>query len=118
MLRRDYRLRQQREACALWPRAETERDYAQPVKSDVPVLILTGQWDPVTPPSNGERIAKTLSNSLNVVVPSGGHGLDGLEGMDCIDNLIVKFIESGTVKGLDTGCVKNIRRKGFQLKFN
>ncbi len=65
----DYRLRQQREACALWPRAEIERDYAQPVKSDVPVLILTGEWDPVTPPSNGERAAKTLTNSLHVVVP-------------------------------------------------
>jgi len=113
----DYRLRQQREACALWPRAEIERDYTKPVKSDVPVLILTGQWDPVTPPSNGDRIAKTLSNSLHVVVPSGAHGLGGLEGMDCIDNLIVKFIESGTVKGLDTACVKNIHRKGFQLKF-
>jgi pimeloyl-ACP methyl ester carboxylesterase len=113
----DYRLRQQREACALWPRAEIERDYAQPVKSDVPVLILTGQWDPVTPPSNGDRIAKTLSNSLHLVVPSGAHGLDGLEGMDCIDNLIVAFIERGATKGLDTACVKNIHRKGFALKF-
>src|SRR6185369_4193505 len=37
----DYRLRQQREACELWPRATIERDYAQPVRSDVPVLILT-----------------------------------------------------------------------------
>ncbi|HYV83809.1 MAG TPA: alpha/beta hydrolase [Pyrinomonadaceae bacterium] len=113
----DYRLRQQREACTLWPRAETERDYAQPVKSDVPVLILTGQWDPVTPPSNAERAAKTLTNSLNIVVPSGAHGLDGLEGMDCIDNLIVEFIERGTSKGLDTSCVKDIHRKGFALKF-
>ncbi len=113
----DYRLRQQREACALWPRAEIERDYAQPVKSDVPVLILTGQWDPVTPPSNGDRIAKTLSNSVHVVVPSGGHGLDGLEGMDCTDNLIVEFVERGATKGLDTACVKNIHRKGFALKF-
>jgi pimeloyl-ACP methyl ester carboxylesterase len=113
----DYRLRQQREACALWPRAEIERDYAQPVKSDVPVLILTGEWDPVTPPSNAERIAKTLSNSLNVVVPSGAHGLDGLEGMDCIDKLIVEFVERGATKGLDTACVKNIHRKGFALKF-
>ena len=113
----DYRLRQQREACTLWPRAETERDYAQPVKSDVPVLILTGEWDPVTPPSNAERAAKTLTNSLNVVVPSGGHGLDGLEGMDCIDSLIVEFIERGSSKGLNTECVKTIRRKGFALKF-
>jgi pimeloyl-ACP methyl ester carboxylesterase len=113
----DYRLRQQREACALWPRAEIERDYAQPVKSDVPVLILTGEWDPVTPPSNGERTAKTLTNSLHVVVPHGAHGLGGLEGMDCIDNLIVEFIEKGSTKGLNTECVKNIHRKGFQLKF-
>ena len=112
----DYRLRQQREACTLWPRAETERDYAQPVKSDLPVLILTGQWDPVTPPSNAERAAKTLTNSLNIVVPSGAHGLDGLEGMDCIDNLIVEFIERGTTKGLDTACVKGMHRKGFALK--
>jgi len=113
----DYRLRQQREACALWPRAEIERDYAQPVKSDVPVLILTGEWDPVTPPSNGDRIAKTLTNSLHIVVPHGAHGLGGLEGMDCIDNLITEFIEKGATKGLNTECVKNIRRKGFATKF-
>lgn len=112
----DYRLRQQREACTLWPRGEIERDYAQPVKSDVPVLILTGEWDPVTPPSNAERAAKTLTNSLNIVVPSGAHGLDGLEGMDCIDNLIVEFIERGTSKDLDPSCVKSIHRKGFAVK--
>jgi pimeloyl-ACP methyl ester carboxylesterase len=112
----DYRLRQQREACALWPRADIERNYSQSVKSDVPVLILTGEWDPVTPPANGERIAKTLSNSLHVVVPHGAHGLDGLEGMDCIDNLIVEFIERGSIAGLNTECVKTIRRKGFAVK--
>src|SRR6185503_10319291 len=47
----DYRLRQQREACALWPRAQVERNYTAPVRVDVPVLILTGEWDPVTPPA-------------------------------------------------------------------
>ena len=112
----DYRLRQQREACTLWPRAEIERDYSQPVKSDLPILILTGEWDPVTPPSNGERVAKTLTNGLHVIVPHGAHGLDGLEGMDCIDNLIGEFIERGTTKDLNTACVKTIRRKGFPLK--
>ena len=70
----DYRLRQQREACALWPRGEVKRDYAEPVRSDVPVLILTGEWDPVTPPSNGDAIAKGLKNSLHIVVPHGAHG--------------------------------------------
>jgi pimeloyl-ACP methyl ester carboxylesterase len=112
----NYRLRQQREACALWPRATIERDYSQPVRSDVPVLILTGEWDPVTPPSNGERVAKTLTNSLHIVVPHGAHGLGGLEGIDCIDRIATVFVERGTTKGIDTACVQNIRRKGFALK--
>jgi len=114
----DYRLRQQREACALWPRADIERDYAGPIRVDVPVLILTGEWDPVTPPANGDRIAKNLPNSLHIVVPHGAHGLDGLEGLDCIERLTTEFVERGTVKGLDTTCVKSIRRKGFALKLS
>jgi pimeloyl-ACP methyl ester carboxylesterase len=113
----DYRLRQQREACELWPRATIESDYLQPVRSDVPVLILTGEWDPVTPPLYGDATAKSLKNSLHIVVPHGAHGLGGLEGMDCIANMINKFVESGTTKDIDTDCVKNIRRKGFAMKF-
>ena len=112
----DYRLRQQREACALWPRAEIERDYAKPVRVDVPVLILTGEWDPVTPPSNGDRVAKHLPNSLHVVVPHGAHGLGGLRGGECILDLMTEFVARGTTKGIDTSCVKNIRRQGFVLK--
>jgi pimeloyl-ACP methyl ester carboxylesterase len=84
----------------------------------VPVLIVTGEWDPVTPPSNAERTAKTLKNSLNIVVPHGAHGLGGLEGIDCIDRISTEFIERGTAKGIDTSCVQSIRRKGFALKFN
>ena len=112
----DYRLRQQREACALWPRGEVRRDYAGPVRADVPVLILTGEWDPVTPPSNGDAIAKGLKNSLHIVVPHGAHGLGGLENIDCIQRLTAEFVERGTAKDLDTSCVKTIRRKGFALK--
>ena len=112
----DYRLRQQREACALWPRAEIKRDFAEPVRADVPVLILTGEWDPVTPPSNGDAVAKTLTNSLHIVVPHGAHGLGGLENVDCVLRLMGEFVERGTIKGIDTSCVKTIRRRGFALK--
>jgi len=109
----DYRLRQQREACALWPRGSIERDYAEPVRSDVPVLILTGEWDPITQPSNGAMVTKTLTNSLHIVVPHGAHGLGGLEGIECVEGLMTELIERGAVKGLDTSCVQGIHRKGF-----
>lgn len=112
----DYRLQQQRAACALWPRAEMPRDYAEPTRSDVPALILTGRWDPVTPPVYGDTAAKYLPNSLHVVVPHGGHGFNGLDGLDCVRNLTADFIIRGTTKGLDTSCVNTIRRKGFLLK--
>ena len=72
----DYRVRQQSEACELWPRAKVDPNYAARALS--PVLILTGEWDPVTPPSNAEVAASFLPNSLQVVVPQGGHGFGGL----------------------------------------
>ncbi|MGS4768169.1 alpha/beta hydrolase, partial [Acinetobacter baumannii] len=83
-------MRQQREACALWQRGEIPKNYAEPTSSDAPAFILTGQWDPVTPPLYGETTAKFLPNSLHIVVPSGGHGFGGLEGLECIRNLTVE----------------------------
>jgi len=112
----DYRLRQQREACALWPRTIVRADYGKPVSSSVPALIMTGEWDPVTPPSNAEGVARYLPNSLNLVVPHGAHGFGGLEGTECIDRLLTEFVERGTAKELDSSCLKNIHRRGFSLK--
>ena len=111
----NYRLREQLEACAEWSQSKLRKNYEELVSSDVPALIYSGQWDPVTPPELGDRVAKLLPNSLHVVVPSGGHGFGGLQGLECLDGLTTKFIESGSVKGLETSCVKSIRRSGFQL---
>jgi pimeloyl-ACP methyl ester carboxylesterase len=112
----DYRYRQQKEACGLWPQAKVSSDYSKPTRSSVPVLIMTGDLDPVTPPSNGDATAKNLPNSLHVVVPHGGHGFAGLQGVECIDQLMARFVEQGSTKNLDTSCVKSIRRSGFVLK--
>ncbi|HEV7680787.1 MAG TPA: alpha/beta fold hydrolase [Pyrinomonadaceae bacterium] len=112
----NYRLRQQRAACALWPQGKIPKNYAEPTRSNVPALILTGQWDPVTPPAYGAAAAKSLPSSLHVVVPHGGHGFGGLNGTECLDKLIVAFINSGSTKELDIACVGSIKRKGFALK--
>ena len=113
----DYRLRQQREACALWQRGEIPKDYAQRTRSDKPVLIMTGEWDPVTPPVYGDAAAKFLPNSRHIVVRSGGHGFGGLDGLDCVSNLVAEFFEKADAKRLDTSCVQKIKRRGFQLSF-
>jgi len=112
-----YRYYDQSQACELWPRGTVEATYADPVKSNKPVLLITGEWDPVTPPAHGDAAARTLSNSLHIVVPHGGHGLSGLQNIDCLDGLIRQFIETASVKSLDTSCIKTIKREGFKLKF-
>jgi pimeloyl-ACP methyl ester carboxylesterase len=85
------------------------------VRAAVPVLIVSGAWDPVTPPSDGSEVARHLSHSLHVIVPHGGHGFDGLEGTDCLDRLFTEFVDRGTTRGLDTTCVGRIRRPPFAL---
>lgn len=110
----DYRLRDQRAACAAWPRAPIDPGFRGPVTSDAPTLILSGEWDPVTPPVYGEQVARHLRNSLHVVVPSGAHGFGGLEGSSCIDRLMNDFVRTASAAALDTACVRTVRRRPFR----
>ena len=108
-------LRQLRAACRMWPRARVPNDYRKPTKSSSPVFVLTGEWDPVTPPTNGDATARYLSDSLHVVVPHGAHDFGDLEGIQCLLDLETEFVERGSIKGLDTSCVKAIKRRGFAV---
>lgn len=100
------------EACAVWPAGEVDASYRDSVESDVPTLILSGEFDPVTPPRWGEQAAETLLNSRHVVVPGTGHGATVV---GCVPKLIEQFIETGTAKDLDTACVEKHERPPFFL---
>ncbi|REK07801.1 MAG: alpha/beta fold hydrolase [Acidobacteria bacterium] len=91
-----------RRACDAWPHAELPADFWQPVRSPVPALILSGEHDPVTPPSRGAALAALMPNSLHVVVPGAGHGVGG----PCIARLTGELIERADVSGLDPSCVE------------
>jgi pimeloyl-ACP methyl ester carboxylesterase len=109
----DYRMRQQRAACDIWGSSPVPADFRTPVKSDAAVLLVTGSYDPVTPPRYAAEVAQSLTNVVNVVVPFGGHGLAGLSGLDCVDRLMRETIERGSVRELDVSCIAKIRRPGF-----
>ena len=100
------------EACSVWPAGEVDATYRDPVESDVPALILSGEFDPVTPPRWGEQAAETLPKSRHVVVPGTGHGATGV---GCVPKLIEEFIEKGTAEELDTACVEKHERPPFFL---
>jgi pimeloyl-ACP methyl ester carboxylesterase len=101
---------EQAQQCQAWPHATVPAAFKQPVRSNAPVLLLSGQLDPVTPPSNAEQAARTLPNSLSLVVPGLGHNVVFT---DCLPDLVAAFLQAGTVKGLDTSCVKQIQPEAF-----
>jgi pimeloyl-ACP methyl ester carboxylesterase len=100
----DYRIRQQKAVCEIWPRGKLAPDVHEPVRSNVPVLLLSGERDPVTPPAGAEEASRFLTNRLHVVVPRGSHGGGG----DCTQNLVRDFIDRASVQGLDTSCVATV----------
>lgn len=101
----NYRVSQQRRACDLWPRAPLPRGYHLPVRSKIPVLIISGRMDPVTPPRWGEELARHLPNSRHVVAGHLGHGAEGLSNAECLDRLILEFYARADAAGLDVSCV-------------
>src|SRR5262249_27529988 len=52
----DARIREQQAACAAWVRGAVPANAHEPVRSNVPVLLLSGDRDPVTPPAFGDRV--------------------------------------------------------------
>jgi pimeloyl-ACP methyl ester carboxylesterase len=74
----------------------------QAITSNVPVLILAGELDPVCPPFFGQVTARTLSNSTFITVPSASHA--AMFADDCLMKIATDFISSPHVKS-NTECV-------------
>ena len=98
------RVRTQMAAAALWPISELPTDFGQPVRSNVPTLILSGLIDPVTPPEWGELIHNNLPNSVHLVIPTA-HDIGG----PCVDLIRKQFLANGSVKDLDIDCVSKLK---------
>lgn len=104
----DVRVRAYLKACAGWPKGRVPQNFAAPLKSDAPVLLVSGEVDPVTPPWIAEAAARNLPNGRQVRIPYGSH-----YSYECAENLVAEFIERGTTQGLDISCLEQIRRLPF-----
>jgi pimeloyl-ACP methyl ester carboxylesterase len=106
----DGRVRRQIAVCDFWPKSILPSDFGEPIRADVPVLLLTGTLDPVTPPGWGAEAASHLPNSLHLAAP-GAHDLGG----PCIEAIMEKFLDAGSVKSLDISCIEKMKLPPFKL---
>lgn len=104
-----------RAQCAAWPKGKRPDDFHQPIKSDLPVLLLSGQFDPVTPPRYGDAVFKGLSHGRHLVAPGQGHNVIG---RGCMPRLVKRFIENLETEKLDAGCIAELGSTPFFLDFN
>ncbi len=95
-----YLLEQYTGVCEGWPTPATSKSFLEPVTVDVPTLILSGYYDPSTPPEMGERVARRLPNSRHVVVRNEGHGA----GFGCARPAVLSFLDSASLDGLGPIC--------------
>jgi pimeloyl-ACP methyl ester carboxylesterase len=100
--------------CSVWPRGQVPPDYNQQVWSQVPVLLASGEADPVTPPSNAELAARTLPNSVHLIGKGQGHGMIF---RGCTPKVAADFIERGSVQGLDSACIQDLPATPFFTSF-
>jgi pimeloyl-ACP methyl ester carboxylesterase len=105
----EYRTRTHLAACREWPRADVPPGYYDPVASDVPVLILSGELDAATPARFGATAARSLPNSRQIVIRNAAH----VYWYDCMQNLVAEFISKGSARELDVSCAPQLRRPPF-----
>jgi pimeloyl-ACP methyl ester carboxylesterase len=97
-------------SCTAWDVESLGPAANEPVKSDIPVLLLSGGFDPVTPERNAALAASTLNHAYAYTIPSGGHGQ--AFGNKCADSIILAFLKN-PVTSPDAGCISEYSMVDF-----
>ena len=98
--------------CAEWGVADLGPSQDWRVVSDVPTLLVSGVFDPITPTSYAELVGKDLLDSVVVEFPNVGHGV--VASSECADRVFSSFLSYPSAY-LDTTCVGEIRGFDFVL---
>ncbi|MEZ5443762.1 MAG: alpha/beta fold hydrolase [Lysobacterales bacterium] len=102
--------------CEVWPHRQDPRpDRFEPLQGDWPTLLLSGEFDPVTPPRYGDAVAASLSHSRHLVAPGQGHIVST---RGCLPGLVSDFIESADPAALEAECLENLQAPAFFLNYN
>jgi len=101
-----------RTLCSVWPQGVIDDGFKTPLVTDLPVLLLSGEADPITPPGFAELAALELSNALLLTGKQQGHGQAA---RGCMPDVIADFVEQAGSENLDTACLEQLFAMPFFL---
>jgi pimeloyl-ACP methyl ester carboxylesterase len=110
-----YRVSQERFGCADWPRYAVPADFYDPLRTSVPILVISGTMDSVTTPDWAREFCSSTAACVGVNVPDLGHGPFDLgewtEG-DCVDRVTAAFFDDP--RHVDASCVARMKPPPFK----
>lgn len=98
--------------CQIWGVEPADEIETQPVESDIPTLVVAGEFDPITPAKWAESAASYLPNSFFYVFPGGGHGVIDLN--ECSSGIMQEFLADPTQEP-DASCIDDIGEPAWLL---
>lgn len=101
--------------CAVWPKGPVSKDFNEPLKTDTPVLLLSGEFDPVTPPRYGDQVLASLGKARHLVGKGQGHILLP---RGCTPRLAAEFVDKLDPEGLDASCLDSLGASPFFINYN
>ena len=101
--------------CSVWPAGVLDDQFKSPVSSDVPVLLLSGEADPITPPRYAELAAVDLSNARLLTGRKQGHGQAP---RGCMPDVMADFVATTNVEELEVECLDRLFAMPFFLDFS
>ena len=101
------------DTCEIMNLQPTKRLDATPVKSSIPVLILAGELDPITPPDWASEVSTSLQDSQLLILPYHSHDL---ENFDCAKRLVAEFLKDSRTRISDP-CVNEFNRMPFVYSY-
>jgi pimeloyl-ACP methyl ester carboxylesterase len=91
--------------CGAWTIQQPDAVENELVVSDLPTLVLDGDFDPITPPMWAEDTASGLSNSYYYVFPGTGHGV--VRSTDCGLSVMLSFVDNPQ-QAPDVSCIDEL----------
>ncbi len=99
------------DACEAWHVTARGPMEDEPVTSDIPTLVMVGEFDPITPPQWGSLTVSSLPRGHFFPIPGAGHGV--VAENDCARAMAASFLEEPT-RPPDTGCLASLERPAFE----
>jgi pimeloyl-ACP methyl ester carboxylesterase len=98
------------QSCAIWDVPALDPGVDAALTSDIPTLLLSGRFDPITPPPYADIVAEGLGNSFGVVFGDGGHGQIGTRA--CPNSVLLSFLNDPETQP-EWGCAAELQAPAF-----